>query len=347
MSDSVAIGTRARRFPRFPRPHFTRATWLKIAAGFLVFLIAVATIPPLRRAVALGLSKIILAVTAPLAPSIGNFEDLAQGTKVLAADGSVLAELDGAQRREPVELDALPAHVPKAVLAAEDADFYSHGGVDPSAVMRALVRNAQGRVQGGSTITQQLAKINYTNSERTWLRKLREVQYAVRLEKKYSKDTLLERYLNQVYFGDGAYGIAAASQTFFGVPPEQLTPAQAATLAGKIKSPEGLDPHENPSAVLNRRATVLNAMKRHGWLDQAGHDQAIAEPLSVAPQLPETAKAARAPHFVEYVKREAAGIDALGGSPESRGKQLFTGGYTIETTLDPAAFDTAVATVQA
>ncbi|HVF73841.1 MAG TPA: transglycosylase domain-containing protein [Acidimicrobiales bacterium] len=321
-------------------------TKLRVLLAVLAVFVLVAVVPPLRNAAAMVVSKVILAVASPWAPSIGNFDDLPQGTKVLAADGSVLAELNGTQRREPVKLDALPDHVPQAVLAAEDADFYEHGGVDPGAVVRAAIRTAQGRTQGGSTITQQLAKINYTNSERTGFRKLREVQYAVRLEKKYSKDELLERYLNQVYFGDGAYGIAAAADTFFGVPPEQLTPAQAATLAGKIKSPEGLDPHDSPQEVAARRDTVLKAMEEHGWLDDAGLEQALATPLAVMPERPTVDAVARAPHFVEYVKREAAGIEALGGSPEGRGSQLVNGGYTIETTLDPVAFDAATQAVQ-
>src|SRR5688500_19053402 len=272
MNDSVVVaGGRGRRLPRLPRlphwhrPHVSRRTVAIVAAAVIVLVLAVATIPPLRRAAVFGISKLVLAAAAPFAPSIGGFDELPQGTTVKAADGSVLAQLDGAQRREPVKLDVLPEHVKHAVLAAEDADFYRHGGVDPNAVVRAVVRNAQGGNQGGSTITQQLAKINYTDSERTWFRKLREAQYAVRLEKRYSKDELLERYLNQVYFGDGAYGIAAAAHTFFGVGPEQLTPAQAATLAGKIRAPEALDPRRKPDAVVERRNHVLERMEKKGW----------------------------------------------------------------------------------
>jgi membrane peptidoglycan carboxypeptidase len=317
----------------------------RIAAGTLVALLLIAVVPPLRRAAAVVVGKAILVVAAPWAPSVSGFEDLPMGTTVKAADGSVLAELDGARRREPVRLAALPAHVKHAVLAAEDKNFYRHDGVDPEAVVRALVRNARGGSQGGSTITQQLAKINYTGSERTLFRKLREAQYALQLEEKYSKDELLERYLNQVYFGEGAYGIAPAAQTFFGVAPQQLSPAQAATLAGKIRAPEALDPRDRPQRVLQRRDQVLENMHDRGWLDDAGLERTKEEPLTLAPEQP-NAQASLAPHFVEFVKREAAGIDALGGSPESRGNQLFTGGYTVETTLDPAAFRAAGQAVQ-
>jgi penicillin-binding protein 1A len=312
----------------------------------ILFIIAV--VPPFRKAAAVGLSRLILAVAEPWAPGIGNFDDLPKASRILAADGSELAVLDGGERREPITLDKVPPHVVHAVLAAEDASFYDHGGIDPTAVVRAVVRTTRGDTQGGSTITQQLAKINYTNSERTVLRKLRELQYAARLEKEFTKDELLERYLNQVYFGDGAYGLGAASQTFFGVAPDQLTPAQAATLAGKIRAPEGLDPRTEPEAVVERRDGVLRNMKSHGWLDQAALDQALAEPMNLAPDQGNATgqTTTKAPHFVEFVKREAGSIDALGGSSESRGHELFTGGYTIETTLDPAMYDQAAQAVQ-
>jgi penicillin-binding protein 1A len=353
-ADDIALGGGTPKLPRLRRPnfhlpHIDRRRLAQVALATFGVLVVIAVVPPFRRTAALGMSKLILGITSPLAPSIGNFDELQTPSRILASDGSELARLDGAQRREPVKLEQLPPQVPKAVLAAEDANFYSHGGFDPNAVMRAVVRTAKGKTQGGSTITQQLAKINYTNSEHTVLRKLRELQYAVRLEKKYTKDELLERYVNQVYFGDGAYGIAAASQTFFGVPPEQLTAAQAAVLAGKIKSPEGLDPRSNPQRVLARRDQVLRNMHKHGWLTKPQLDQSLAEPMTLAPD-PATDPAAqaqqRAPHFVEYVKREAATIDELGGSPESRGHQLFTGGYTVETTLDPKWYDAAVSSVR-
>ncbi|HUP68978.1 MAG TPA: transglycosylase domain-containing protein [Acidimicrobiales bacterium] len=323
---------------------FRRVPWARLAIVVAALLVLIVVVPPLRRAAAVVTGKVILVVLSPVAPDISNFDDLATGTRVLAADGTVLAELDGARRAEPVRLEGLPDHVPKAVLAAEDANFYEHEGVDPAAVLRAMVRTAQGSLQGGSTITQQLAKLNYTKSEKTVLRKVRELQYAVRLEDRYSKDELLERYLNQVYFGEGAYGISAAAQSFFGVAPEALSPPQAAVLAGKIKSPEILDPRKRPDRVKARRDQVLRNMAKQGWLKADELAGALAAPIELTPAT--AATAARAPHFVEYVKREAAGIDELGGSPESRGKQLFTGGYTVRTTLDPKAFDAAAKAAQ-
>jgi penicillin-binding protein 1A len=323
--------------------------WLPIGGGVFACLVLVALVAPLRRAVANVASRAILVVASPLAPGIKGFEDLPDASRVLARDGAQVGLL-GTEQRDPVRLDQLPPHVTRAVLAAEDADFYSHSGVDPSAVFRAMVNSARGQTQGGSTITQQLAKLNYVGSSRTFLRKFKEVLYASKLEGKYSKDQLLERYVNQVYFGEGAYGIALASQTFFGVPPAQLSPAQAATLAGKIRSPNGLDPYKDPAAVQARRDQVLRNMSRHHWLGGAELESALSSPLGVAPRRTTgrgVGSASKAPDFVAYVGREAAGIEALGSTPDARRKQAFTGGYTIETTVDLKATDAAVESARA
>ena len=324
-----------------------RLPWGRIAAGTLAALLEIGLVPPLRRLVANVASRVILFAASPLAPSTGGFDDLAKASRVLAADGSEVGML-GVEQREPVRLSSLPPHVVRAVLAAEDANFHGHSGVDPTAVFRAALNTAQGDTQGGSTITQQLAKLNYTGSERTVMRKLRELLYASRLERQYSKDELLERYLNQVYFGERAYGIRLAAETFFASPPERLTPAQAATLAGKIQSPSALDPWRNPAAVIERRNQVLRNMAEHGWLSAADMAAAEAAPLEPAPRKPGLGgPGGRAPHFVSYVGREAAGLDELGGTDANRHKLVLTGGYTIRTTLDPKAYDAAVAAVEA
>ena len=323
--------------------------WLAIGGGLLGCLLLVALVAPLRRAVANVTSRVILVVASPFAPDIKGFEDLPDASKVVARDGAEVGLL-GLEQRDPIRLDQVPAHVNQAVLAAEDADFYSHSGVDPSAVFRAMINNARGQSQGGSTITQQLAKLNYVGSNRTFLRKFKEVLYASKLEGRYSKDELLERYLNQVYFGEGAYGIGLASQAFFGVAPAQLTPAQAATLAGKIRSPNGLDPYKDPGTVQSRRDQVLRNMSRRGWLGGAELESALSLPLGVGPR-PTTGRgvgaASKAPDFVAFVGREAAEIDALGSTADARRKQALTGGYTIETTVDLKATDAAVAAAKA
>ncbi|MDQ4068503.1 MAG: penicillin-binding protein, partial [Actinomycetota bacterium] len=323
--------------------------WLAIGGSVLGLAVLIALVPPLRKAVGGVTSKAILVAASPFAPDIKGFEDLADASKVLARDGSPVGLL-GTEQRDPVRLASLPPHVTRAVLAAEDADFYSHSGVDPSAVFRAMVNTAKGDTQGGSTITQQLAKLNYVGSQRTVFRKMREVLYASKLEAKYSKDELLERYLNQVYFGDGAYGIALASQAFFDVPPERLTPAQAATLAGKIQAPNGLDPYKDPGRVQARRDQVLRNMSKHGWLGGAELQSAVSSPLGVAPRRSTgrgVGAGSKAPDFVAFVGREAATIEALGSTPDVRRKQAFTGGYTIETTVDVKATEAAVEATKA
>jgi len=323
-----------------------RLPWRRMGIGFAVVVALLVTVAPLRRAAALGTSRVILWLASPITPFVPNFDDLPDTTRVLAADGSELAALSGDNgRRQIIGLDAIPTHVRRAVLAAEDAEFYDHSGTNPLSLLRAVGSTALGRTQGGSTITQQLAKLNYTGSQRSLFRKVREVFYASALEERYSKNDLLARYLNQVYFGEGAYGIYSASHTYFGVDPVQLTPAQAAMLAGKIQAPSRLDPRQLPDEVLKRRDHVLRAMERHSWLTRTELDTALAEPMNLAPPQPPGVN--RAPHFVDYIKREARRLEELGDDPETRTTRLLTGGYTVETTLDPKLFDATTAAVTA
>ena len=194
------------------------------------------------------------------------------------------------------------------------------------------------RTPGWSTITQQLAKINFTTGARTFDRKIDEALIAGELERRSTKDELLERYLNQVYFGEGAYGLAAAAHTFFAVDPAGLSVAQAAALAGKIYRPDRLDPRRDPGPVIRRRNAVLANMAENGWLTDRQLAAARAEPLTLAPPRP-PAGTAFAPHFVELVKREAQTLPALGEEAATRLQRLTVGGYRVETTLDPATFD--------
>jgi penicillin-binding protein 1A len=318
----------------------------RIGIGLAAVVFLVLVVPPLRRAVSLATSRAILWAASPVTPFVPDFHRLPDTTRVLAADGSDLADLSGADgRRQVLNLDQIPETVRHAVLAAEDADFYHHSGVNPLAIGRAVVSTAFGHSEGGSTITQQLAKLNYTGSSHSLFRKVREVFYASALEERYSKDDLLTRYLNQVYFGDGAYGIAAAAHAYFGVDPAQLTPAQAATLAGKIKAPSVLDPRRDPDAVVKRRNQVLRAMAGHGWLSRPDLDAALADPMTVIP--PEPPGVTTAPHFVDYIERESGDLTELGPDPQTRRTKLLTGGYTIQTTLDPKLFAATTAAVAA
>src|SRR5947209_15957 len=171
--------------------------WRRIALGAGLALVMAVAVPPFRRVASAVTGRTIVFVVSPFAPSISGFDELPQSSKVVAADGTEIGRL-GSEERHLVKLKQLPPDVVHSVLAAEDAHFYSHPGVDLNALGRAVLNDVRGRkVQGGSTITQQLAKLNYTGSQHTVLRKFREVLYATRLEQKYSKDELLERYLNQ------------------------------------------------------------------------------------------------------------------------------------------------------
>src|SRR5205085_859651 len=180
--------------------------------------------------------------------------------EVLGADGRVLATRG--DMGASVSLKDLPVYLPQAFVAIEDRRFYSHRGVDPLGIARAMAMNVlrRGVSQGGSTITQQLAKNLFFTQERTFQRKLQEVVLALWLERKFSKTQILELYLNRVYFGAGAYGVEAAAQRYFGKAARQVTLAEAALLAGLVKSPSRLAPTRNPDGAERRAQLVLTAM---------------------------------------------------------------------------------------
>jgi penicillin-binding protein 1A len=199
--------------------------------------------------------------------------------QITGLDGSVLAtrgEMAGAN----VALKDLPPYLPKAFIAIEDRRFYSHYGVDPLGIARAAVANVlhRGVSQGGSTLTQQLAKNLFLTQERTMQRKLQEVELALWLERKHSKAEILELYLNRVYFGSGAYGVEAAAQKYFGKPAKSVTVAEAAMLAGLVKSPSRLAPNRNPEGAEKRAQTVLAAMADAKFVTEAQAQASIGHP---------------------------------------------------------------------
>jgi penicillin-binding protein 1A len=199
--------------------------------------------------------------------------------EITGFDGSVLAtrgEMPGAN----VSLKELPPYLPKAFIAIEDRRFYSHYGVDPLGIARAAVANVlhRGVSQGGSTLTQQLAKNLFLTQERTLQRKLQEVELALWLERKHSKLEILELYLNRVYFGSGAYGVEAAAQRYFGKSAKNVTLAEAAMLAGLVKSPSRLAPNRNPEGAEKRAQTVLSAMAEAKFITAAQAQASIGHP---------------------------------------------------------------------
>jgi len=308
---------RARRGPRLAT-HF-------VAFGLLSVLVVPHASDPVLRLAAQPIS--ISLRSQPWKP-------LEQRSTVVAADGTDLAVLHDGISRKVVPLGDIPEVVREAVVAAEDRRFWSHDGYDAHAVARALVANveARGVAQGGSTITQQLAKQNFVGDEPTVVRKAKELLYAVALEHRFTKDQLLERYLNQVYFGSQAYGVVAAADEFFGRDVRQLSVDQAALLAGLIRAPASLDPRSNPEGATARRNEVLQAMAKSGYLSPPDAVAATAAPLGVLPARPPENPE---PFVVEAVKREFLANPAFGRTEAERRHLLLTGGLRIETTIDP------------
>jgi penicillin-binding protein 1A len=267
---------------------------------------------------------------------------LQEPSTVYASDGTtVLATLSGPEFRQPVNLPQVSKPLITAVLDTEDHGFYVHGGFDIPAMVRAFVDDAQGNsIQGGSTIPQQLVKQLYLTSVRSVNRKVREAVLADRLEQKYSKDQILQAYLNTIYLGSGAYGVEAAAETYFGEPASKLNLAQSALLAGMIQNPNGYDPILAPEAARDRRGQVLQRMVVYGDLTPAQAAAADQTPLptviatSATPTVVEQDPVAG--YYVNQVKDFLLDqSDAIGATYAERDAALFEGGLRIVTNLDP------------
>ena len=284
----------------------------------------------------------------PSAAQVYAFEPK-RATLVMSHDGRIIAEL-AEERRTPVELATLPAYVPQAFIAIEDQRFYRHSGYSVRGIARAAVMRVPGfsqlfgrRTGGGSTITQQLARHMFEREigfERHGLagpaRKIKELQVALELEKVYTKDRILEAYINQVNYGRGHLGIASASRWMFGKPAYEVNPAEAALLAAVINRPESYSPFKQPERALARRNHVLNEMREQGYLDEAEAARWKSEPLPVEPQNSEQSQLA--PYFVEYVR------DIL---DDRFGDELYRSGFRVYTTLDVEMQRAAHAAMQA
>jgi penicillin-binding protein 1A len=259
----------------------------------------------------------------------------AVSTQVLWADGSLMTTLHGVEDRQPVALDAMAPNLPKAVVAIEDQRFFDHDGVDARGVVRALTRDIQaGNLdQGGSTITQQYVRSVMLGPEKDLERKLREAVMALQLEHRYAKRTILERYLNTIYFGNGAYGVQAAARRYFNRDVSELDLAQSALLAGVIRAPEDYNPFEAPERALDRRNQVLDRLATLGRSPAAAVAAARAQPLGLAP--PPSDARYPAPHFVEQVTKLIMSNKVFGVTEDQRRRLLLEGGLRIHTTLDP------------
>src|SRR5919108_2310842 len=205
---------------------------------------------------------------------------IGQNPFVYAADGSILGAIPAERNRQPVTLEGMSRWVTKATVAVEDRRFYEHGGLDYEGILRAAVKNLESGhvVQGGSTITQQLVRNLYIGNERSLERKIKEACLARKLEHERSKDWILATYLNQVYFGNHAYGVEAAAQTYFSKPAKDLSLAQAALLAGLPQAPSIYDPFQRPAEAARRRADVLRAMLQADYIDEAQYEKALSKP---------------------------------------------------------------------
>ncbi|HSS93061.1 MAG TPA: transglycosylase domain-containing protein [Candidatus Dormibacteraeota bacterium] len=225
-------------------------------------------------------------------------------------------------------LSEMGRYAPAATLAAEDRNFYHHGAIDPGSTARALWVDVTsgGLNEGGSTITQQLVKIQLLTPQKSVTRKVQEMVLAIALEQRFSKDQVLTMYLNRVYYGHGAYGIGAASRTYFTKDAKDLTPAQAAFLAGLIQAPSAYDPQVHYDLARQRELYVLNGMVAVGALKQNQADQAASEDIKSELKIQPTARQSKAPHFVDYV---LSSLEATFGSAA-----VQQGGITVHTTLD-------------
>ena len=248
-------------------------------------------------------------------------------TRVHAGDGSILAEYSR-ERRLYLPSSAIPPMVKQAFLSAEDKNFYTHGGIDPEGIARAMLILVQGgkRVQGASTITQQVAKNFLLTNERSFERKIREMLLSFRIEAAYSKERILELYLNEIYLGLGNYGVAASALNYYGRSVNELTLAEAAYLAALPKAPSDLHPFRNRDKAVARRNYVIDRMVDNGYVARAVGDKAKTEPLGVNPRVLSPNSYA-AGYFAEEVRREL--------SEKYGEKKLYEGGLSVRTTLDP------------
>ncbi len=273
----------------------------------------------------IGATVLYLKISSEL-PSVESLKDVRFQVplRVYASDGKLIAEF-GEKKRIPVKMDGVPALLVRAVLAAEDDRFYEHPGVDYQGLLRAVavfVRTGE-KAQGGSTITMQVARNFFLSSERTFTRKLSEILLSLRIEHELTKNEILELYLNKIYLGNRAYGVASAAKVYYGVEVNDLTLDQMAMIAGLPKAPSTFNPIVNPERALQRRNYVLRRLHELGAIDTATFDRSV--------KLPDTARL----HTVtEEVDAPYAAEMARAVAVEMFGNEAYTDGYKVYTTID-------------
>ncbi len=313
----------ARRRVAVPAGH-RRWRWVRLGAvarWTLLGLVAVVLVSGTGLAIA---AYVFWPTDLPPAKALEEYAP-SVGTKVYGDDDELVAEFQ-AERRIFVPLQQIPPALRNAVIAVEDARFYSHFGVDLKGIFRAMYANFRhGRVvEGGSTITQQLAKVLFLTPDRSFSRKVKEAALALELEKRYSKDRLLELYLNQIYMGHGAFGVEAAARTYFGKSVQELTLGEAALLAALPRSPGNYSPFEHPEVAQRRRAVVLARMREQGYISEAEAKAANRAALGlIAPER----RRGSGQFFLEYLQQS---LEAKYGSDV-----LYKSGLSVYTTMNP------------
>ncbi len=293
-------------------------------AGFAALFVAAALLGTL--------SGVLFAYSGDL-PEVSALDDYAPNTitRVLGKDNQLVGEF-AVERRVVIQYTDIPENLRQAILAAEDGNFFDHAGLSISRMMLALVRDivSSGRVPGGSTLTQQLARnlfatnIGFTTGDRSWERKIKESLVAVQIEKRYTKPEIFTMYCNQIYFGHGAYGVEAASQLYFRKPARDLALEEAATIAGIIQGNVRQSPFVNPEATRRRRNYALDRMTAEGFITAAIAEEAKQKPIVVDGD--PTAATSQAPYFLEEVRKH---LEASYGA-----KALYESGLTVRTALD-------------
>ncbi|MET0998381.1 MAG: transglycosylase domain-containing protein, partial [Marmoricola sp.] len=335
--------------PRRRRPH---VSFGKVVSHLGVIVAVSAVLGVLTAALAVPLVAAVGYGADATARSMQNLPaelkaaPLAQRTRVLDRNGNLLATFYD-ENRVNVPLSRVAPIMKSAIIAIEDYRFYEHGALDLKGTLRAFISNqTSDSTQGGSSITQQMAKMTQLTqarteeerkaaTENTYQRKIQELRHAIAFEQNYSKDWILERYLNLAYFGDGAYGVQAAARHYFSVNANQLNSIQAATLAGLVKNPVGFDPTTFPERALARRNVVLNRMAELHVIDPASAAKWTPLPLGLKVSKSRNGcLGTRAPFFCDYVRRYLMLDPALGKTAADRAQLINNGGLTIKTTVD-------------
>jgi len=285
------------------------------------------------------ISGSLLGLTLALTSNLKKMENFTEfnpalPTKILDVHGDLITEFASTEKREMITLDQLPPHMVNALLAREDSNFYNHGGFTVKAIGRAIVGKLTGQhLGGGSTITQQLAGTLYLDrSDISLSRKVKELWWALQLERRYSKDEILELYMNKMYFGGGTYGVNAASKFFFGHSATEITPAEAAILVIQLSNPAYYNPFEHPNRAMERQKATLDSMVKLGYLDRKTADESFNDYWATFDYTRTSTSAwlsreDKARWFSEYVLRQLTGM--IYGTMD-----IYSDGLTVHTTLD-------------